>query len=249
MTLSTILLSTGIAAACTLSTQAALVTGWSVSSGTAPLSDAGTASPILGDGTSDSADASSLYANFSTLSLANVGDKITLSGSVTMTGITTTASGQFRFSLFEGDQSNVDGGYLLRNGVDATSALLNSRNSGNFYSTSGIGAAGTGTAPGVGLTNNGTYSFSMTLELLAGNQISVITSLSDGTNDFGNASLTDAAPNVLSFSGVGFLSGGSLNADQLSFDNIDVSLTSIPEPSSTAFIGLAALGLILRRRR
>src|SRR5688572_22136544 len=92
--------------------KAAPVTGWVVvnpqtgGSTTKPLSNQSTASPILGNGTEDSAAQVGMYAPISgpadglpDVSLAN-GQQVTLSGFGTMSGINSSIE-QFRWGLFQ----------------------------------------------------------------------------------------------------------------------------------------------------
>jgi hypothetical protein len=98
-----------------------------------------------------------------------------------------------------------------------------------------------GAAPGV------TYSFNLSLErTAAGMQINSSFIRNSDSQQFALVSFLDTTVETYDFNRVGFLMGGDLNADQVQFSNIDVTL--IPEPSAALLGGLGML-LLLRRRR
>ncbi len=90
-----------LAAALHGTAMAAPVTGtWTKASGTSMvLTNETTASPTWGDGSANNASASSIYSAFPDITLTNPGDKIVLSGSATMVGVTSGAE-VFRFGIF-----------------------------------------------------------------------------------------------------------------------------------------------------
>jgi hypothetical protein len=235
--------------------QAALVTNWTERLGDTPVSGMNTASPTLGDGTSNSADAMSIYASMPTVTLTNVGDSVTLSASVTLSGIAGGAN-QFRWGLYDVNGSVNDTGwlgYFGSSGHSTSGAALNERASGNtgWYMTTGAGNAAsiqTAAAPNVAF-NDATYNILLTLERTAsGIQIDSSIIRSSDSLQFGLHSIEDTTPLTYSFNRVGFLIGGTLDADQAQFSSIDV--TFVPEPSASALglVGASTL-LLLRRKR
>jgi hypothetical protein len=94
-----------------------------------------------------------------------------------------------------------------------------------------------------------TYTGSMTLTLTGLNEITLTGSFSGsngGTNTF---SLVDTTPITTNYSVVGFLNGSALSADQVRFQNVDVTYKPIPEPA-TWMLGLVLIlgGVFVRRR-
>jgi hypothetical protein len=155
--------------------MAAPVTGtWIKASGgaTMGLTNTTTASPTWGDGTTDNADASSIYSPFSTITLANPGDKVVLSGSVEMFGISPgTAGSIFRFGLFNVNGSATNNGwlgYFVQSAASAGTGSLQERalvNTTSFTSTSGGGSASIQTLPvATSALTSAVYDFSFTLE-------------------------------------------------------------------------------------
>jgi hypothetical protein len=214
-------------------TNAAPVTGpWLIAQGGGPLTNQNTASPIVGDGPAGSADTDAIHSSFPAITLANTGDRITLTGSATLTGIASGGVRQFRWGAYDFNGSgDTTGwlGYFATQGSGTTVGELYKRNSGNtstFFSGTGVSTTG-GTAPGTGTTfSDGTYSLSLAIEKVAtGLQInSTITRTSD-SQDFGSVSLLDTSPLTSTFNRVGFLIGGALDADQVQFSDIDVAFT------------------------
>jgi hypothetical protein len=219
--------------------QAAPVTGpWLVAQGGGILSNENTASPTVGDGTDNSADAAAIYSLMSGIELINVGDKLTLTGSATLTGIAPNGIRQFRWGLYDVNESpDVNGwlGYFATQGSGTTKGELFERKDPN---TTQFFAGGTGnvsvnftqgTAPGTGVNFvDGTYSFFLSIELMPdGVQVhSSIKRSSDG-QDFGTVSLLDTTPLTYTFNRVGFLIGNALDADLVQFSNIDATFSTI----------------------
>lgn len=89
----------------------------------------------------------------------------------------------------------------------------------------------------------------------SGTMALVATLTSDGTDTFVSVSANGAA------AGTGTISGTQFSFDSMSLngyhqstttngvDSIDLDVTTIPEPSSTALLGLGGLAFILRRRK
>lgn len=235
------------------STEAALVTGpWTFNgAATGILNDDSTASPIVGNGTSNSAGNKSIDSQFPLIELAEIGDKITLSGSVTFTGITNSAD-QFRFGLFKFNDATTDDtgwrGYYLSNNGNTGNGFIRDKSAANthLYSSGGSGGSvsnleiitgGTGFAA----FNDGTYAFSLTFERVD-TGLAVSGSLTNGSSYSLTAGpATDTTNLIYEFDAVGFLFGTSLTADHVAFSNIDVTFTAaIPEPTTIAAFVLSA---------
>ena len=241
-----------IAVALTSLAHAGPVTNWTERQGLAPVSNMNTASPTVGNGTAESADARSIYASMPPLSLANTGDKLTLSGSATLTGINTsgTHANQFRFGLFYESGTDTLGwlGYVGANGSSSSGANLQERNSPNtgwYFDSTGATTLVTAAAPGTLLTN-ATYNFMLSLERTSeGLRINSSIIRSDG-QQFGLTSFLDPTPQTYHFNRVAFLMGGDMNADQVQFTNIDVTFVPATTPPS-ASIGARVIGIDFNR--
>jgi hypothetical protein len=102
---------------------------------------------------------------------------------------------------------------------------------------------GVGTAP--------TYTGTMVLTLTAsGMDVTGSFTGNGGANTF---SFSDVSPAATAFSAVGFLNGSALSTDQMNFQNIDVTVSLVPEASAAAAMALAtcvgAAVVWVRRRR
>jgi arylsulfatase A-like enzyme len=239
------------------------VTGtWLLTSGNATLTNTSTASPTWGSGSSDNANASSIYSALpATTALTNAGDKVVLSGNLTMSGVAATPGGSvFRFGLFNSNsQSGTTGwlGYFMTSATAGGTGILYERTSGNtgaFTSSTGTFSPTLGTvsnlATGTYLTD-ATYSYSLSIQRVSSSNsnLRISTSLrrGDGT-DF--ASLTDitdsnANANVLTFDRVGFQAATGIGADKIQLSNVDVTFTgsgtmSAPALSNSVIVGSTA---------
>lgn len=234
--------------------DAAMVTGtWVKASGVAIMGNTSTASPTWGDGSADNADASSIYSPFPTITLANPGDKVVLSGSVEMFGISPgTAGSIFRFGLFNVNGSATTSGwlgYFVQSAATAGTGSLQERtllNTTAFTSTSSGGSATLQILPATASAiTSAVYNFSFTLERNALNGLIITTSLvrvSDSL-EFAGASFTDATVNAgaFTFDRVGFQGTTDLNADKLQMNNVDVAFTAapaaVPAIAASGFVG------------
>ena len=241
--------------------RAALITGPWTTGGRAnegPITNENTASPTVGDGTANSADDESLDAPVTLITLANSGDRVTVSGGVTLTGANA-SNANFRFGLFK-DDGNGDNngwvGYYMQNSSGPNNVTLTKKPVGNtsLHVSSAAGTAvGTPSRPAGDPTFDPAtpYTFSMSIER-SGNDLVLAGTITNGSTYTINLSGTDtaaAASGTYQFDRVALLVGGGLDADQAQFQNIDVTFTPIPEPAAASFAAAAAAGLMFRRRR
>ena len=255
----------------------ALVTGpWDVATtnppggqGNGPITNGNTASPTVGDGTSNSAAGEMIDSAFAPVTLGAAGEHVYLTGYVNLIGTVASASSsatprtQFRFGLFDGDDAGLDDngwvGYYMSNkhGDPGTPAGVLARKSvGNttiYLSATGqtvlASQQGDGTVSSQFLSS--LYRVELKIERNASGHLSLNGSLT-GANGFSQLmSITDtnaAANGTYTFDHVGFLLGANLGADQGDFTNIDVTYY-VPEPATAGLFAVGALGLLARRRR
>ena len=260
------------AAVCLLTGPAALaapITGpWmnALGQGDGPITGADTNSPVVGDGSSNSAESEMLDSPFSAITLANSGDRVVFSATVTLTGTVNSpaSSGtprtQFRFGLFDGDDVDDDTGwvgYLMTNahGNGTPAGTLGRKPVGNtttYLSTMGQNVL-TSTQGDGSVFNDDTYTLAMTIQRV-GDALELFGSITGtATTNFSQSlTATDATASTLgtfTFDHVGFLMGGNLDADRAAFSNVDVTFIPVPEPAGAAVLVLGAAGLLKRRRR
>lgn len=242
----------------TMSANAAPLTSWTQFSG-AISSGLNTASPVLGNGTADSGDNQSIYAIApASYTLTAVGDTISLSGGVTFSSLAAPQADQFRFGLYNvNGQSGATGwlGYMASNsGASAGPAYSrlwerNNPNTGSFGSGTGATTvANVNASPTNTSFASGTYTFSLTITRVAtGLEVDwtlVGTSLSSSVS----GTYIDTTPQTYTFNRVGFFTGGSLNAAQVSFSNVDLSYVAVPEPAALSLVA-GGLGFCFVRGR
>jgi hypothetical protein len=208
--------------------------------GDGPITGANTSSPVVGDGTANSATQEMIHSAFQQITLARSGDKIVFTGSVTLAGTVNSplSSGnpktQFRFGLFEGDSAGPDDngwvGYSMSNrhgnnsGPNGTLGRKPVGNTSAYLSTTGQNTLGTqaGDNTSASLFNDDTYYMNMTIQR-SGNDL-VISATLDGLNGFTQSiSATDTTAltqGTYSFNRLGFLLGNNLAADQATFSNL-----------------------------
>jgi hypothetical protein len=192
----------------------------------------------LGNGSEDSAAMVAMYADINgtpgsaaDVALAN-GQKITLTGSATLTGITS-AIEQFRWGLFNESAAPLDAsgwvGFIASNSAGFGGGALRAKpvESGTF--------AQTGSATNLQTAQDGddfideTYSFSMTVSRF-NNEVSVdaaLTSADDWTQVWKDAIAAPPIPHTFDFNRVGFLAGSGMHANRITFANIDVTAAPI----------------------
>lgn len=198
-----------------------------------------------------------------TLTLANVGDSISLTGTATFTGGSAYGNTQWRIGLFYRDNrtgvnTGIQGtnwlGYMMGAGQGAASSFYerNDPNTGMYASGTGASVFGSGNNPGVNF-DAGVYDLSLSILYSAVNTLQFNFSIIEQAGGSGyssiSATINDVTPSTYSFDRVGMLSGGSVNATQIKYDNLIVTYTPVPEPSVLALAGLSFAGLVALRRR
>jgi len=241
--------------------HAVLVSSWTQNAGSSG-SGLNTANPVLGNGSSGSANGQQIYATTASQTLA-MGDSLKLSGAFTIVGTTAPQADQFRFGLYDvNGQSGVNGwlGYFVTNtgtaagGTGPTVSNLWERSSGNSGGFGSGAGAVTITTAGATPSNtsfiSGNYTFSLNITRVAtGLELMWNVVGTDLTYSL-SKTFTDTTPLTYTFNRIGVLTGGSVNSDQISFSSIDVAFTSaIPEPASwSVIVSVCALAFCVRRR-
>lgn len=242
------------------------MTNWTQTAPTTNPNGSGldTASPVFGDGSSGSANGAQVYAATPAHTLATVGDTLTFSGSVTLNLSATGGSDQFRIGVFDSNGQTGTTGWL---GYFATNSGTGGNPNGRLWertATNGTAYFNNSQTPtvaaderqafaGTGTFGSGTYDFSLSLERTE-TGLTVVWSIvgtGGGTYSIGGT-YQDSTPLTYAFDRVGFMSGGGLNANLMSFSNVDLTFTSasVPEPSTfAAWAGLVGIGCAATRRR
>ncbi len=249
------------------SAQAVLVTTWTQTTGT-NATGLTTSSPVFGTGATGSGNGAQVYATTPTYTLAAVGDSLVFSGSASFNLSSGAGSDQFRIGLFNTNGSADNTGWLgyfgTNSGIGANpNGRLWERKAGNtaaYFNNASAAAderqAFAGTPPSTASVStflSGTYNFSIGVTRTEAG-LSVVWSIigTGGTNYTIGGTYNDTTPLTYTFNRVGLMSGGGLNANQVSFSGLDATFTAapIPEPSSwAAAAGLAGLVCAAGRRR
>ena len=239
-------------------------TSWSQPAGTASLSGASSSGLVWGNGSTNNADNSFLFASVDGDTLVsgnqnlalNVGQTVVFTGTVNLAGVQTltTGSNQFRFGLFnENGSSPFSGwlGYFVGNGTTSTAGGLYERNNPNtagYIVETGASQLASYNGGGANLTD-GFYSFSMSLQRTASGLVISASMIrtSDGVSFINVSNVNDSTPGLTSVNRIGFLAADGLDADRVTLSNLSINV--IPEPSSLLVASLAGgLCMILRRR-
>ncbi len=276
-------LSTALAiviAASAAGVQAAPITLWRTFKATPATvvdSGQGTSSPVFGNTTTTAA-GSRLIGYFTPQTLVNVGDKISLTYTVSFNDAVGVANGgdNFRYALFDlngetapaaentasngSTDTNSFLGYWagVKTGTGAAGSLrerFDTTNNDMFANASA--SANLGTIDGTNVTFTGQVNGAGTVTLYTGELTITRTAtgvdLSGGFSGNGGANTfaaSEASPISLTYGAVGFLNGGGISADQVRFQNVDVTYTPIPEPATWALaVGSIVGGAIARRRK
>jgi hypothetical protein len=238
--------------------NAALVSDWAVTFGTANVTGANTSTPSF-----DNAGGMDVVGGFPTISL-DPGDFIQVTATMSVTGGDTSYGNQLRMGLFReigsgpntGDgtgYSGISAAYLdnLREHIDPARARIFS--SGGAGAPVVIGSAGTDPEADTINSANFTANFTMTITRDGANldiSGSIVSAAHNFTQSF---SVDDYAPTTAvldkyDFNRVGFLVG-SVGGSQLDFSNVIVT-TNVPEPAaSTIALGALCAGAVVRRRK
>lgn len=235
-----------------LPASGASVINWVTTNGDAGFSGGSEAtnSPVTTD-----ADAETIVGSFPSVTL-NEGEVLVLTGSINVTGNSGAIPGnQIRWGLFDAPgtpSTGVGAGYV---GVwapssNAAATIVSADGStGNPFSGSATTAIVTENGTG-SMAYGSTYDFLLSISRFDASQISVSGSLAEsGGGAILNQwpeTLAPASPANFTYDAVGILLGGTTNATQATFANVDVTL--VPEPA-TVLLGLLGAAGLLRRRR
>ena len=257
---------------------AAPVTNWVIDpSGAVTVGYSGLAtnSPVIGNGTSNNANSGIITSDIPTISLLD-GQSIVLSGSMEILGAKVTGEDvglQFGLMYEPGTVGNPvdDKGWLGYKVDNANAGQVGGGAAGNlrartttgtsFTTTTWISSSGgrdttiatvLNSVLANGVFSSGTYNLGITVERDGADVIVSGSILGTGstvfTNLFGPVTVSAAAQKTFDFNRVGIWSVSPLDADQINFSAIDVSL--VPEPSSFVLIGIGlSLVRIARRKR
>ncbi|MFT4551187.1 MAG: MYXO-CTERM domain-containing protein [Pseudoalteromonas tetraodonis] len=228
-----------------------------------PITGAGTDSPVFGDGTTANSTQSAWIAGqFGTTTTAEsvtlaIGQTLTLSGSLTLTGGTNNPA-QNRFGIFNSggqfaadDGGNWAGGWLHTIG-GATSDLYQARTDGAFISTGGNAVDLNATATRSGAFDGDSaapFTFSMSITRDSATTVDITSLVSGGDGNLSEEFVeNDITTSLFSYDAAGVLFGGSSGLEQASFSGVQYVVTAVPEPSA-GLLGVIGLALGFARRR
>jgi hypothetical protein len=243
----------GIGCACGVSVLAASpIANWkefNTNEAVVPITGAGTNSPTFGDGvTQNSSQAAWIAGQFGTVAspeavTLSVGETLTVSGSVVMTGGSNNAN-QFRFGIFnDGGKFALDdgsiwtGGWLHVNG-SAASDLFQGRTDGPFISTAGdalgLGAVQerTGTFDGDSLAS---FTFTMSITRDSATTVNIVSLLTGGDGELSEEYIKeDLETSLFTYTSLGWLFGGSSAVEQVVYSDVEYTVTAGSEARISA---------------
>lgn len=245
-----------------LPAHSAVIANWKMLNGTATNSGMNTDSPTIGNGTSNNADNVWLAARLGTVATPAsvtlaVGESLTVSGSVVLTGGDDLRREGFRVGVFDavtefenGTTTFANGGWLM---VPSSNGIFKARTDGAFISNLGNAESlgGTASPNTAAATFDGssttpfTWSFSITRATAT--TVDLAGAFSGGDGNYSYAMNNPGVPTTLfTYNVIGILFSNDLNLDQGTFSNVQYSV--IPEPSAALLGGLGMLVLLRRRR-
>lgn len=202
----------------------------------------------------------------SAITLNDIGDSITLTGSIfingTLAGINS-HPGSIRFGLYDVNGSSDTTGWhgyfglFDTTGTAGTSGGLFEKtqsNTSNFFSGTGASRLNTYAGTESALVAGTTYDILMTVTKTAGGvQIDASAkNAADANQLFLNSSFLDATTTTTTFNRVGFYvsaSGGGVGAETFNLSNVGVTTAAaIPEPEAYGLIGAGAVAIAALRR-
>lgn len=240
--------------------------------GTGTLDPVGLGGPLRGDLTAGGTSSGSWTTYFTpsgtSVNLANVGDKLTVTWAFSLANVGAQNSSQnFRVALVETpDADRIAGsgappdstftgyGMLMNMGVNIGRTtpfrIVERSNLGvaNLLSSSGNWATGSdysATVGDPGYADGTLYTFVMSLTRTAGG-LDVNASMTGGALNM-STTFSDVSPNGFSYDTFAIRPSSATGTAQI-FDTSLFRVELVPEPSTLALLGLGGLGLFLRRR-